>query len=311
MMLTGCKVGSTSIVVSKPLSSKYVFKIGDMSCSMKEARLYLANFQNIYGTAYTLNLWEHDFGDESLETYIKNITLNELTSMVCMNQLAVEKEVTLDESDEQKIKEAAKAYYASLTETERNYLDVSENDLVLFYEHYGLARKVYQFLTGEINREVSDDEARVMDVMQIFVTDESKATEVSMKLRNGEDFASVANMYNEMSNIQSTICRADFDREAETLIFQMDNGQISDMIKVSDGYYFIKCINKYNKELTEENKLVILETREKEAFDDVYHAYIEGLSSCMNEDVWEDLKLDTSSEIRTNSFIDTYEIYCD
>ena len=306
-LLTGCQIGDTNIVISRPLSSRYVFQIGEMSCSVKEAKLYLANYQNLYGTAYTLNLWEHDFGDESLEEYIKAITMNELVTMVCMNQLAVEKEVSLNETDESKIKEAAKVYYESLSDEERSYLGVSEADIVTYYEHYGLAQKVLKELTGEINGEVSDDEARVMEVLQIYVTDAEKAAEVSEKLRNGEDFASVANMYNELPGIQSNICRDDLPDEVEAVVFQMDDNEISNGIEAEGGYYFIKCLNKYNVELTEANKVTIVEKREKEAFDDVYNEFVAGLDSRINEDVWEELKLDTTSQIKTGSFIETYE----
>ena len=306
-LLTGCQIGDTNIVISRPLSSRYVFQIGEMSCSVKEAKLYLANYQNLYGTAYTLNLWEHDFGDESLEEYIKAITLNELVTMVCMNQLATEKEISLNEADESKIKEAAKVYYESLSDEERSYLGVSEADIVTYYEHYGLAQKVLKELTGEINGEVSDDEARVMEVLQIYVTDAEKAAEVSEKLRNGEDFASVANMYNELPGIQSNICRDDLPDEVEAVVFQMDDNEISNGIEAEGGYYFIKCLNKYNVELTEANKVTIVEKREKEAFDDVYNEFVAGLDSRINEDVWEELKLDTTSQIKTGSFIETYE----
>ena len=306
-LLTGCQIGDTNIVISRPLSSRYVFQIGEMSCSVKEAKLYLANYQNLYGTAYTLNLWEHDFGDESLEEYIKAITMNELVTMVCMNQLATEKEISLNEADEIKIKEAAKVYYESLSDEERSYLGVSEADIVTYYEHYGLAQKVLKELTGEINGEVSDDEARVMEVLQIYVTDAEKAAEVSEKLRNGEDFASVANMYNELPGIQSNICRDDLPDEVEAVVFQMDDNEISNGIEAEGGYYFIKCLNKYNVELTEANKVTIVEKREKEAFDDVYNEFVAGLDSRINEDVWEELKLDTTSQIKTGSFIETYE----
>ena len=73
-LLTGCQIGDTNIVISRPLSSRYVFQIGEMSCSVKEAKLYLANYQNLYGTAYTLNLWEHDFGDAG--EILRFVTIN-------------------------------------------------------------------------------------------------------------------------------------------------------------------------------------------------------------------------------------------
>lgn len=309
--LTGCQIGDKSIVVLKPLGSRYVFQIGEVSCSVKEAKVYLANYQNIYGEAYTLDLWQHDFGDDSLEEYIKTITLNELVTVVCMTQLAEQKGLALTEEDEANIAEAASAYYESLSEADRDYLGVSESEIAEYYRHYALAQKVYQFLTSEINDEVSDDEARVMEVMQIYVTDASQAAIVSTKLRDGEDFASVANVYNELPNIQANICRDDLPEEAEAIAFQLDDNEISDAIEVEGGYYFIKCLDKYNEELTETNKVTIVEKREKEAFDDVYNEFIAGLSSHINENVWEEIKVDSTSGIETDGFFEIYEAYCE
>lgn len=311
VLLTGCQIGNKSIVVTKPLGNRYVFRIGEVSCGVKEAKLYLANYQNIYGEAYTLDLWKHDFGDDSLETYIKALTLNELVSIVCMSQLAVEKGMVLSEEEKDKIVEAASAYYESLTEAEHTYLDVSQEDLETYYERYALAQRVYQFLISEIDGEVSDDEARVMEVMQIYVTDKAVAEEVEGKLRNGEDFASVANNYNELPAIQANICRADLPKSAEEIIFQLDNNETAFSIEVEGGYYFVKCLNKYHLELTEANKTVIIEKREQEAFDNVYKEFMNGLSSYINEDVWESIVVDPSLGIETDSFFDIYESYCE
>jgi len=310
VLLTGCQIGDKSIVVLKPLSNRYVFQIGEVSCGVKEAKLYLANYQNIYGEAYTLDLWKHDFGDESLEEYIKTITLNKLVTVACMIQLAEQQGLALTEEDEVNILTAASVYYDSLTDEDKDYLGVSEVDIAEYYRHYVLAQKVYYYLTGEINGEVSDDEARVMEVMQIFVTDAEAAAVVREKLQNGEDFASVANMYNELPSIQANICRDDLPEEAEAVAFRLDDNEVSEIIAVEDGYYFIKCLDKYNEELTEANKVTIVEKREKEAFDDVYNEFVASLTSYINEDVWSALKVDSTSGVVTDSFFDVYEIYC-
>lgn len=309
-LLTGCQIGDKSIVVIRPLSNRYVFKIGKVSCELEEARLYLANYQNLYGTAYTLDLWQHDFGDESLETYIKNITMNELVAVVCMAQLAESREIVLSEEEQANIKAAAEVYYTSLTEEELDYLDVSQSDIEGYYRRYALAQKVYYSLTGEINDEVSDDEARVMEVMQIYVTDVTKAAEVTQRLEYGEDFASVANAYNELENIQCTLARDDVPSEVEKIAFAMEDNEISEQITVEGGFYFIKCLNKYNPELTEANKATIVEKREQAAFDGVYNEFILTLDSYINEEVWDSLKLDTTSTIQTDSFFKIYESYC-
>ena len=305
MALTGCQ-----IVVSGTLSSRQVFTLDKSACSLKEAKVYLANYQNIYGTAYTIDLWQHDFGDASLLDYVKDITLEELTRVYTMDLLAQSQEVTLSEDETAKVAEAAKEYYASLSEDETAYMDVAEADIAEYYTHYALAQKLYHSLTNGVNEEVSDDEARVMEIMQIYVTDEDRAHEVEQKLAQGDDFASVANNYNELSAIQVTVSRDDLPDEVEEVAFQLDDNAVSGMIAAGNGYYFIKCLNKYNEELTEANKSNIVEKREKEAFDDVYNEFVASLSSRLNTDLWDGIELTTDGSIQTNSFFAVFEKYC-
>lgn len=310
VLMSGCQIGNKDIVVSNTLNQKQVFKIGGMACGLKEARVYLTNYQNIYGTAYGVDLWEHDFGDDSLVNYVKEVTLGELTKVICMDLLAESREMKLTEEELGKVSEAAAEYYASLTEEETAYLDVTENDINEYYRHYALAQKLYNSLTDEVNEEVSDDEARVIEVMQIFVTDSADAMEVKARLDNGEDFATVANNYNELPSIQVTAARDDYPEAVEEVAFSLDNDQISGMITAENGYYFIKCLNKYNVELTEANKSNIVQKREEEAFDDEYNEFVSELSSKINKDLWSALTLNTEEEITTDSFFEVFQKYC-
>lgn len=309
LLFGGCRIGNREIVVSGTLTDKQVFKINKTACGLKEARVYLTNYQNIYGTAYGIDLWKHDFGENSLEKYVKDITLEKLAYVVTMDLLAESQGVALTEEEMAQVGEAAKEYYASLSQEEIGYLGVTESDILEYYSHYALARKLYQSLTSSVNEEVSDDEARVIEMMQIFVRDGTKASEVAAKLENGDDFASVANNYNQLSAIQVTVSRDELPEEVEQVAFQLDDGETSGKIETDGGYYFVKCLNKYNEELTEANKSNIVEKREKEAFDDVYSTYVTGLSSDLNQELWENLELDTSGTISTDSFFEVFEKY--
>ena len=298
-LLTGCKIGNKEVIVSNTLNNRQVFRIGNVSCGLKEAKVYLVNYQNIYGTAYGLDLWQHDFGDSSLENYVKNITMQELAQVVCLDQLAKEKEMELSEEENGKIAQAAEEYFASLTEDETAYMGVSESDM-----------KVYHSLTKAVNEEVSDDEARVMEIMQIFISDESRANEIASRLAQGEDFATLANNYNELSSIQVNVSRDELPAAVEEIAFQMENDEVSGKITVDGGFYFIKCLNKYNQELTEANKANIVDKREKEAFDDEYNEFVSSLNSNINENLWENLELETGSGMKTDTFFEVFNTYC-
>ena len=310
MAVSGCKVGSTEVVVNSGFSGSEVFRIKDEVCTLSEARVFLTNYQNIYADMYGVNLWKHKFQENELETYVKDVTVSQLAQILAMDFLAEEKDISLSEEEQSKIKEAAKAYYDSLNDAEKQYMHVSEGDIEKLYRRYGLANKLYTHLTGDVNAEVSDDDARVMEAAQIYVTDENDANEIENQLSNGADFMSLAGTYNETVEIEVAFGRNDVPKEVEEVAFSLENEQVSGKISAENGWYFIKCINNYNQELTDANKSVILEQRRKEAFDDVYREFLEELPSEFNKEVWKEVKLENDKEITTDSFFKTYEKYC-
>ena len=304
LLLGGCRIGGREVVITGGLGSQDVFRIGGESCELTEAKVYLANYQNIYGQSYGIDLWERGFHKDKLTEYIKEIALSEMSRIVCMDLLASEQEISLSEEEKQKIEHAAKEYYQSLTEEEKEFTNASESDIKSMYEDYVLADKVYKSLTAGIDAEVSDDEARIMEGMQIYVKSKKKAKEVEQKLAAGEDFAAVASNYNKKTVIEITFGRGELPVEVERAAFELDNEEISSCIEAEEGYYFIKCINKFDEELTDANKFKIVETREKAAFDDVYEEFVSGLDSKLNAKAWEDITLVTDGSITTDSFFE-------
>lgn len=310
--LTGCAIGDTEFVLDLNSVGKkdYVFSINGTTCSQEEAKLYLCNYQNIYGYEYGVNLWKQDFGqvvsEDSLENYVKDVTLSELANIVCMNLLAKEQELTLTEVEKTRVKVAAEEYYDSLSNAEISYMGIDKNMLAGFYEKYAIAQKLFDTLTQGVNEEVSDDEARVIRIQQIYVKDQKTAEQVKTKLAGKDDFATMASNYNEADTIEITLKRGVYPAEVDAVAFQLDNGEQSDMIATSDGYYFIKCISKYEKELTEQNKIDIIAQRRKEQFEDLFQGFVKESVFEMNEEMWESIEIDTSGAITTNSFFDVY-----
>ena len=313
-MLTGCTIGNTQIIWNtNSVGHKHVFSINGNKCTKEEARLYLCNYQNILGQAYGIDLWEYDYSemdeDRTLESYVKDVTLSELASIMCMEELAKKQELTLTEEELAKVEKATEEYYESLTREEISYIGLDKNELKGFYEKYAIAQKLYGNLTQGVNEEVSDDEARVMRIQQIYVKSEDVAKKVKQKLDDGEKFDSVASNYNEAASIEKNLARGEYPTEVDKVAFRLDNNEQSGMIKAKDGYYFIKCINKYDEELSEANKDTIIAKRRKEQFDDKYIELVESSQFELNENVWDSIKVDTSGKITTDSFFEIYEKY--
>ena len=133
----GCKIGKTEVVINEEKEDpRAVFQIGEETCDLTEVKVYLANYQNIYGKSYGIDLREQEFQQEKLKKYIKEITLNELTQVVCMDLLAKEQGLSLTEQEQADIAKAAESYYSSLSSQEIAYMEATEEDIVQMYEKY-------------------------------------------------------------------------------------------------------------------------------------------------------------------------------
>lgn len=313
-ILSGCTIGNTEFVLDmNNVGRNDVFSINGVDCTKEEVRLYLCNYQNIYGYEYGIDLWQYDFGEipeeETLEYYVKEVTLAELANIFCMNQLAEEQGITLTDEEMQLISQAADEYYESLSKEERKFIGLDKGELKEFYEKYAIAQKFYNTLTQGVNEEVSDDEARVVLIQQIFVKSEANAKIVQQKLNEGSDFGSLASNYNEADSIEIHLARDTYPDEVDNIIFNMDNNEISGMIETEEGYYFIKCLDKYVEDMTEANKQNIIVQRRKEQFDDVFQEFIENSDFDLNEKVWNSIVVDSSGTITTDSYFEVYDKY--
>ena len=287
--LGGCKVGNTQIRLSSGQLRNHnaIVRINDHKYDIRYAKLYLCNYRNLYGKAYGTDLWEsYDAAlRESLEKQWKT------------------------EQEKKQAARAAKEYYQSLTEEEKTFIGLYEREIRTAYEEYALAEKLYHALTQGTDEEISDDEARVVRVQQIYVKEKEALRAVQENLAAGDDFASVASAYNQSREFERTIARGTYPDAMEEIVFNLDDGACSDVIAADDGYYIIRCLNKFEKDLTEENKEKIRVKKKKERFENEYQTFVKNSTFCLNDNLWDDVTLKDVSGIGTDSFFSTYEKY--
>ena len=232
--LGGCKVGNTQIRLSSGQLRNHnaIVRINDHKYDIRYAKLYLCNYRNLYGKAYGTDLWESY--DADLEQYVKDVTIQELTHIACMDILAENQDMHLSEQEKKQAARAAKEYYQSLTEEEKTFIGLYEREIRTAYEEYALAEKLYHALTQGTDEEVSDDEARVVRVQQIYVKEKEALRAVQENLAAGDDFASVASAYNQSREFERTIARGTYPDAMEEIVFNLDDGACSDVIAADD-----------------------------------------------------------------------------
>ena len=81
------------------------------------------------------------------------------------------------------------------------------------------------------------------------------------------------------------------------------------MISTDDGYYFIKCISKLDREKTEQNKVTILQKRQQEQFNDDYEHFVKKAGFSLNSDLWDSISIKDEKDVKTSSFFTVYNKY--
>ncbi len=305
---SGCRFAGEDVSIETDMSDTQGFVIGGETCSVPVLKTILLTNLHQYGSCYGIDLLGNSdmMVQKKYGQYAKQLTIDETAKVYTMAALADEQGITLTEDQAQLTAWAGEECYQSLSEEERVALGVTKEELIGLYEKYALAQKVYAALTAGVNEEVSDDEARVMQLRQILTTDDQAAAKAYEQLTQEAEFSTVAANYNEAEEISLTLERGQLPEAAETVAFSMEDGTYSEPVATEEGYYIFYCDSKYDVEATEQHKQRIVETRRREAFESSYGPFEEIISSKLNEEAWKEV---SPQELESYSFDGLYDIY--
>lgn len=326
----GSRNHTTKVVLTTGFARDEVFKIENMSCRVPEILLYLVTVKNQYAETFGEEIFQVSLDGVSLEENLKETVLARIAQIKTLNLMAQDKKVTLDDAEADSVKKAAEEFYRSLNETEIEKIGLSEKLVIQMYTEYALAEKIYAYIIRDINPEISDDEARIVTVEQIFLKTytrdgSGKRVEYSDKAREAayaqiteayglvtdgsHNFTDVAALYSEQTDIKISFGKGEVSDALEETAFNMSTGEISGIIEDDDGYYILKCISTFDKEETDQNKLRIMEERKQEVFGEEYDSYVETLTRILNEKLWNEVSCPDDPEVTTSDFFRIYEKY--
>ena len=154
---------------------------------------------------------------------------------------------------------------------------------------------------------MSEDEARIMRGYVIFCSEQKGAKAALKEIRNGEDVASVCRSRSEKDTEEVTFGRGTYDSAVEAVAFDLDNDQYSEVIEAAGGYYVVYCVEKYDKELSEENKLSIITTRKESMISDIINTQTSESYSGLNESKWNEMSPKPDDGVTTDQFFELAE----
>lgn len=184
-------------------------------------------------------------GDMTLEEYLKNQVVSQLSQVKSMVLLADEREIVLTDSEKQKAAEAAKEYFTSLSEEEVSALKVSQEEIQTMYEDYCLADKAYEQITGDEAVEISDDERESFRFSRSSCRRKTRLRNLRTSWIMEKTLRAWQPIIPRPSQTTITIARGNKDQTYEEVAFNLGNDEISDVFADNNGYYILKCLNTY------------------------------------------------------------------
>ncbi|MTK07228.1 MAG: peptidylprolyl isomerase [Hungatella sp.] len=300
-MLSGCK---TEIPLVSEIKETKLY-------TLPQSMIILATERNKYQQLYTSQIWGVELpGGQTFETYLMDQVREFLQEMKMMNLLAESKGVTLTSGEKEEMRKASEEYYNSLTPDDIAYMGVSQSDVRFMYEEYYLSNKVVVELTRDMNLEISDSEAKVIDVEEIVMSDKAAADEVLLKLKEqGADFSAIAREYSENGVIERKMGRGEHPGALEDAAFGLAEGEISQVTESQGKYYIIRCVSDYDEAATQERKSGLYTSRKKEAFDQIYAQFKQDNPVTFGNNIWKDLAFSKDDKTTTTSFFEIYKKY--
>ena len=301
-VLSGCGLKSDTPVVGDlfGLKSDEAFVVDKLICSVSEAKLIILNSANKYKNDFGgIVDWSQKLEKTTLGDFVKDEVKNDISITYTMAALADKNNVTIDDAEKTSIAAAAKEYYNSLTDEEKDYTTATEETVETLFTNYYKAKKAYNTLTANVGEEISDEEARVIKVQYIHIdTTKTKTNKATKQL---------AKQYSDDELVTKTIKKNEATQDYEIAAFDLANEEMSSIITQDDGLYLVYCENSYLKDETAQNKSAIIESTKNSAFSKVYDNYISDVKSDFNTSAWDDIALPDGENMVSTNIMDVFD----
>lgn len=310
---TGCSsTGQKSdIRIVTPLSDSELFKIGDEICTVSQAMILISAQKKAIEDIYGEEIWSVESDGTTFEENIKGSLRDFLARMTCMKLMAAANDITLSSEEKKLIQNCTEAYMSQLTQEEIDALGIAEEDAQEVYTSYYYYNKLMEVLTSDMETEISDNDARIVRAECIYVKktekDQTKRLQAILKkAKKADDFAIVAESYDEGGQISMNISRNQLPTEIEEAVFSLADDEISDVLESDHGYYIIHCIEDYDREATAKHKTELIKEMKEEHFTEEYDSFVANLTAQFNEKAWNKIALSEMVLLEQANFFEIY-----
>lgn len=301
LALVTCLTGCSSNEAGDTASQK-VFSVGRESVCLDEIWIYARTVIEGYEKKYGSQVWAIETEDtDGMVRTMEDITRQDIIEDIrCTKILAGKAEdykVALTDAEAADAAAQAAVFYNNLTDRQIAEMGISQETAKRVFEENMLADKVYSQVMAEGGVEVSDEEARVTTIYDMYFAcykEDSTGNIIKLTAEEQEQqrlnaqealtlldatenplsYEQITAKYNLQYGGERTMTYTDLVAEyGETLvsgIYAMENNTHSTVLETEYGYHIIGMLALTDEQATAKRKAELLEARQKEYFSAVY-----------------------------------------
>lgn len=304
---TGCGVKPEEPVAT--LGEEVVtFDMANFLCKYQKATV--DDFYSMYAQIYGVNsLWDLDMSGEgsTLEEDLEASVMDVLHDLYTLKAHMADYKVEITADEEAAIKKAVSAFMADNTAEAIEEFGATEEVVTDVLTLYTIQAKMFDAMTADVDRVVSDEDANMRGFSYITIglegeynssgsyeeyTDtqikalKEKAAKIEAALEEGDKLEDVAEEYD--YDVSESAYNKKDDSMDTTLMAALNalkEGEVSPMVETKTAIYFLRIDADVDADATEDNRQSIIEERENECFNELMETWQKDDGWTVEEDV--------------------------
>ncbi len=261
---------------------------------------------------YGEGIWDYRLDDEG-NTYgdeIREQVLDEFINLKIVCGHAKDLDIQLSEEEVRNAQDYTAEYIEKIGDENLVKYSLSEGLINELYTDNIVALRVYESITLSVDTNISDDEARQVDLQYIIKNKFSTNDDDEQVMLSGSDltnlrdsvetlladsmqksdFKTFAELNTDSTDgVEITAGYGELPKEVEDIAFSLQDGEFASVIETEDAFYIVKCISSFDEDATNARKEEIISERQEQLFNDTFAAWKQEAVVVVNNKLWDSL----------------------
>ena len=290
VILSGC-----SEIRIDTSSGNAMITVDKTELSKEEAIYRLLEQKIAYEGDGESEIWSRKIGSETMNDYVKEAVMDELTLYTASVVMADELGVYMTDEDKVSASKAAEETYTKVSAAVTNdkypiTLDAAKE----LYIKKATYEKVYDYVTKDVGNEITENSTKVICIDYVIIPAKDglqAAKDIYSELMNKVPFDEACRAAGYTPQLNQVVYPKTMNTIFESVAFALTDGEYSEVVESKDEYYIIHCIDDKLLEESSANYAKELTEAKQETFQEYYLAFAPNHKLSVNTKFWNKIQL--------------------